>query len=457
MLTKIELENFKCFKERIAFPLGKLNLLTGINGRGKSTLLQSLLLMRQSIEHNDSASQIVLNGSCVNLGQFTDIKNSSVSRNESIKFKYFYEDEHFLMPNQEFIIKLHGYAEYDFKENFEDDMVAQISNITFYDKNIINQNNVLSKYEFEGVYKKNEDSNILNIDRFDFIEVKQGSFVDKSGKQYEQKGSCRLQNLLPFYGQGYDINTPKKYKLTLDIFSLHKSLHFYKIHYISAGRLGAEEYYFKSTLNKFPNVGAKGEFTANLLDKKKDYLINEKLSLGEDANTLYTQTQEWLNLIFDGAKLEIPNSNSNILEILINTSNSKERYKLSNVGFGYYCVLPIIVSALIAQPGEILIVENPEAHLHPKAQSKLAQFLAKVSSCGVQVFIESHSDHILNALRIAILDEIITPEELSILYFQQNPEQSVVRIPVQPDGGIEEWPEGFFDQMDKDFSRLFGI
>ena len=83
--------------------------------------------------------------------------------------------------------------------------------------------------------------------------------------------------------------------------------------------------------------------------------------------------------------------------------------------------------------------------------------MAKVSSCGVQVFIESHSDHILNALRIAILDDIINHEDLSVLYFQQNPEQPVVQIPVQPNGGIEEWPEGFFDQMDKDFARLFGM
>jgi predicted ATPase len=127
------------------------------------------------------------------------------------------------------------------------------------------------------------------------------------------------------------------------------------------------------------------------------------------------------------------------------------------VGFGYSYILPIVVSGLIAKEGEILIVENPEAHLHPKAQSRLAKFLAKVSSCGVQVFIESHSDHILNALRIAVLDDIITHEDLSILYFQQNPEQPVVQIPVQPNGGIEEWPEGFFDQMDKDFARLFGM
>ena len=66
-------------------------------------------------------------------------------------------------------------------------------------------------------------------------------------------------------------------------------------------------------------------------------------------------------------------------------------------------------------------------------------------------------EDILNALRIAVLDDIITHEDLSILYFQQNPEQPVVQIPVQPNGGIEEWPEGFFDQMDKDFARLFGM
>ena len=304
MLTKIELENFKCFKERTSFPLGKLNLLTGVNGRGKSTLLQSLLLMRQSIEHNDTTCDIILNGNCINLGKFTDIQNSSISRNESIKFRYFYKDEHFIDPNQELFFKVNGYAEYELKENLEDDMVAQISNITFYDKNIVNLNKGLSDYEFKGIYQKIEDSNIFNIDRYDFTEVEQGSSIDKSGTQNEFRSSCRLQNLLPFYNESHDnINNPNKskHKLSLSVFSLHKSLYFSKIHYISAGRLGAEEYYFKSTLSKFPNVGAKGEYTANLLYKKKDYLVNEKLCLGEDAQTLYTQTQDCLNLILVGA------------------------------------------------------------------------------------------------------------------------------------------------------------
>ena len=119
--------------------------------------------------------------------------------------------------------------------------------------------------------------------------------------------------------------------------------------------------------------------------------------------------------------------------------------------------MPIIVSGLIAKNNQILIVENPEAHLHPKAQSRLIKFLAKVSKTGVQVLIESHSDHILNALRIAVLDKIVTSEQANILYFPQKIGQPIVQIVIQPDGKIEEWPEGFFDQMDIDFNRLFGI
>lgn len=91
MITEIKLTNFKCFKKETLFPLSKINLLTGINGRGKSTLLQSLLLMRQTIEHNPNSNQIIFNGNCVRLGAYEDVKNSESSRNENIimSFKIF--------------------------------------------------------------------------------------------------------------------------------------------------------------------------------------------------------------------------------------------------------------------------------------------------------------------------------------------------------------------------------
>lgn len=148
----------------------------------------------------------------------------------------------------------------------------------------------------------------------------------------------------------------------------------------------------------------------------------------------------------------------NVLELFFNSNLSKDRFKPANSGFGFSYILPIVVSGLIAKQGEILIIENPEAHLHPKAQSRLAKFLARVSSCGVQIFIESHSDHILNGLRVAVLDEIITADDLNILYLQSGHQQpEVIKILVRSDGGIEEWPLGFFDQMDEDFERLFGM
>ncbi|MBD2774812.1 DUF3696 domain-containing protein [Iningainema tapete] len=429
MLKQINLKNFKCFKEEVEFPLNKLNLLTGINGRGKSTLLQSLLLMRQSIEHNEMISQIILNSSCVKLGNFSDVRNSNISREESIVIKYYYDENFGEGKDTE------GFIEYFLTENISDDMIAEISSIR-----------VCNELNFENEYFK--------VDRF-YEKTSFGSSLEV----YEYKNDNDKSKLL-YYSDIFKLIPKDSIRVGSESIHLNEisaSLSFSHIHYISADRMGPQEFYFKSTLTNFPNVGARGEFTVNLLYKKADDLVNEKLCIGENAKILSTQTEEWLNEIFDGAKVEIPKSRSNILEPLFNTSASKDRYKPANVGFGYHCILPIVVSGLIAKEGEILIVENPEAHLHPRAQSRLARFLAKVSSCGVQVFIETHSDHILNALRIAVLDKIITNEELSILYFQQNPEQPVVQIPVQPDGGIEEWSEGFFDQMDKDFARLFGL
>jgi len=464
MLSQIELENFKCFKERTAFPLGQLTLLTGINGCGKSTLLQSLLLMRQSIDHNENTTEILLNGSCVSLNSFNDVRNINNSRNENINFKYYFDKSFFprtyagVIKNSDYdkFVNLQGNIEYCLNGNLDDDMVFQIGKIIFIGKMQLDREhknideslyyNVHTIYEsrYNNVFKK-------NIFDFDI-----STWDDKNTEEKSLGISMIIDKLIPF--SDFELwNSWNENKGVPSNNLLYDCLNFSHIHYISADRLGPQEFYLKSTINKFPNVGTKGEFTVNLLYKKRDDLVNEKLCLGEDAKTLATQTEEWLNEIFNGAKVEVPSSQSNILELLFNTSTSKDRFRPANVGFGYSYILPIVVSGLIAKEGEILIVENPEAHLHPKAQSRLAKFLAKVSSCGVQVFIESHSDHILNALRIAILDDIITHEDLSILYFQQNPEQPVVQISVQPNGGIEEWPEGFFDQMDKDFERLFGM
>jgi len=404
MLTQIKLTHFKCFGTETTCPLNQFNLLTGINGQGKSTLLHCLLLMHQSIEHNERTKEIILNGNWIKLGHFNDIRNCSISRDEDIIFEYTFN---FKEPLN---------LKYYLTENDEDDMVADIRKIV--------------------VDHQNEDAILLR--------------VNDSKTPFN-----RLIGLIPTEKVPPERLCPEEIIWNPNLAGPELPTPFNKIHYIGADHIGPQDFYLKSSLT---HIDSRGELTLNILDKKRNELVYSQLCLGEDAQTLLTQTEAWLNAIFDGAKVDIPHSKTSVLELFFNSSLSKERFKPANSGFGFSYILPIVVAGLIAQQGEILIIENPEAHLHPKAQSRLAKFLARVSRCGVQIFLETHSDHILNALRIAVVDELIAADDLNILYFQSGHNQpEIITIPVQPDGSIEEWPEGFFDQMDKDFERLFGM
>ncbi len=442
MITQIEIENFKCFKNRVSFPLGKLTLLTGINGRGKSTLLQSLLLMRQSIEHDENTDKNLLNGSYVNLNSFDDVRNKDILRDKAVIFKYNYN--HYKSVD---IGK--GYFEYNFIENLDDEMTLYIPQLTLYSEAKLRFDNTVFNTLFgdEIVFKHNNQEYFLYQESYELT-----IFTDLSNL-VPNKFNFTFMELLP---NSFNLKFTEKLLEPLDS-PFESALNFNFIHYVSADRIGPKEFYLKSTLDKFPNVGVRGEFTANLLYKKQGDLVDDRLCLGEDSKTLITQTEAWLSKIFGGAKLEIPSSKSSVLELLFNASASKDRFKPANVGFGFHSVLPIIVSGLIAKEGEILIVENPEIHLHPRAQSELTKFLAKVSSCGVQVLVESHSDHILNGLQVAVVDKIIGENEISVLYFQSDNQEPVVQIPIQKDARIEFWPEGFFDQSNKDLEQIFGM
>jgi predicted ATPase len=444
MITQIEIENFKCFKNRVSFPLGKLTLLTGVNGRGKSTLLQSLLLMRQSIEHNSTTTQVLFNGNCVNLNSFDDIRNRNTLQSEAVIFKYHYD--FFGDP-----LKSNGYIEFSLSRTLEDDMIAQVSQITLFSKSELADKVDISIGSIFSIPDINKTL-FHNIERIYYPVHESDEWF--TYKNSEEKILTKLINLSPsnfnyvYAETGGVVPYDSPFK---------EALNFYHIHYVSADRIGPQDVYFKETLGKFPNVGSKGELTVNLLYKKQGDLVDDRLCLDEDAKTLITQTGAWLSKIFGGAKLDIPSSQSRTLELLFNTSASRDRFTPANVGFGFHSILPIIVSGLIAKEGEILIVENPEIHLHPRAQSELTKFLAKVSSCGVQVLVESHSDHILNGLQVAVVDKIIGENEISVLYFQSDNQEPVVQIPIQKDGRIEFWPEGFFDQSNKDLEKVYGM
>jgi predicted ATPase len=421
MISQIGLTNFKCFKGEHNFPLSRFNLLTGINGRGKSTFLQSLLLMKQTTDYDRGSHYIILNGSCINLGNFEDIKNSFASNDDEIKFI-------FKIIDNPFIDEIH----YTFGQDNDDESIAIVNEFS-------------QRSYIDGSYETKVLKHYENFDYYYYLKLGDEILPENEGEYaFENASEFYFENLIPTDNKDIDD----------DIFRC--------IQFISADRIGPKNYYEIQNIRKdFSWVGAKGENTASVLLKKSENEVDDTLYLGEDTNTLLQQTEEWLNFIFDGAKINI-NTEGGVVLISYNTKQGRERYKPSNVGFGYSYILPTVVAGLIAQSGEILIIENPEAHLHPRAQHKLTQFLAKVAATGVQIFVESHSEHILNALRICTIEQegqekILNNTDLSILYFQDNLTTPFIHIPIDEKGGIDEWPEGFFDQTDKDFKILFGF
>jgi len=116
---------------------------------------------------------------------------------------------------------------------------------------------------------------------------------------------------------------------------------------------------------------------------------------------------------------------------------------------------------LLARHGQLLIIGSPEAHLHPMGQSKMGGFLAKIAAAGVQVFIETHSDHVLNGIRIAVRNKVIEPKNVAVHFFNNAVDIAVdsarvVSMEVDPQGNLTEWPEGFCDQTEKDLADLAG-
>jgi predicted ATPase len=132
-----------------------------------------------------------------------------------------------------------------------------------------------------------------------------------------------------------------------------------------------------------------------------------------------------------------------------------EWVRATNMGFGVSYALPIVLAGLTAMPGGLVIVENPEAHLHPAGQSRIGTFLAWLASKGVQVIVETHSDHVLNGMRRAIGEfEMLAAESAIVHFFEANAALNAQELRFTPMGGISHWPNGFFDQYQIDVAAL---
>lgn len=324
----------------------------------------------------------------------------------------------------------------------------------------------------------------LNIQKHEYekTEEKGLTFIELNGKYCLNLGNCEhvishssnnsiveleFSDMTSSFEVKYDASGDSLYLRPFVVSNRKRPLILFQheFHYLNAERLGPrikqEIRYFD-----FPNTGFQGEYVAQLLGDT-DFSYSFKV---EDLRRhpkvlsprLEQQVNAWLNELMPGVSVSSKYDRSTMSAQITmdNFFSSGGTVLPPNIGFGISYVLPIIVTGLIAQKGSMIIVENPEAHLHPSAQSKIGRFLSMVAESGVSVIVETHSDHVLNGIQIACAKCEIKPSSVSVNYFthNENSDQPILEtISVNEKGELSYWPRGFFDQTQIDFAELFRL
>lgn len=333
--------------------------------------------------------------------------------------------------------------------------------------NTVSLNGNLTKIGYhKDVYNHDaqDDSILIKIET---TEYGRGSWGIKNSKQRDRLKS----NTLVFQGSDLAWKEAKQLKI----------LSSYRFQYLQAERYGPRDNFPLSQNVYHENwLGPKGEFTLEVLHRihtsKRINLSEAPLEFTsgifaqllldlppdprkhENANNhdVFENIKCWMGEISPGfamfpEKNEVANVATGTMEM-----NGSKPTKTINVGFGLSYCLSIVTALLLTRKGGLVIIENPEAHLHPRGQSYLGRLIGLTAIAGVQVIVETHSDHLLNGIRVvARLNEDYKDGTFKVIYVSKGEEQSELEeLPIGSKGELPNWPQGFFDQQALDIKTI---
>lgn len=494
MLKSIGLENYKCFKKETNIDIAPLTILCGINSSGKSSILKSLLMLKQSYENTLSFNELTFNGKYVDNGCFKDvvymnngnffkISNSfEITRPPRKKDKGISESDATTFNELLKIFKI-----FEQKTKSRIDLIkitisidvrglADTDSVATMLKNTIEEyliNIELFKTQKDNLSKINENDITISLKK---VHEANGSFfgriydVDIHNIPYDaNEGTFLFENIIPScscYFEG--VKLVKLYKKNPNIDNISMilpnlyaifriiSYQYKNIKHISPLRnMPNRRYIFEENVN-FTGIG--GEHTAQAL-----YYYNKKLIMftvppendilmpnNRKLDTLMTATKEWANYFGIGEVNIEPFQE--MLKLNISHDN------IVDVGFGISQGLPVIISGLLLNKHETLLLEQPEIHLHPNMQMKMADFLISQAYNKKNIICETHSDHILNRIiRRVMEDKTGKLQQLVKIYFVQgkNIDNPIYKdISIHPVDGLINAPEEFFTQFGSETIRI---
>lgn len=448
MFSKFYIDNFRVFNNAV-FDLSRINILIGENSSGKSSFLKLLLALKQTLQA-PNISNLILNGELVDLGNYKEaISSHDNSKNLSFGFSfnkqlllnyfcYYFDvddkDSKGLIKKYKKVFDSDTFIKFELKQDLE-------SHLNIY-TGIVNENlgNLTIAIEgFNPTEDMNTGENLCNI-RYEKNGVETPYIFNCL--RYEKKGFLSIV-------ESTDLQREiKRLKLDDEIFTDLAILLFnqniinlqlqYNTNYLNPLDTKPERLYF--------NRDAQTSYKKSNLDKFVNLIMNERIAsdyLLEFSNILrdYGIVDD---LLFTKAK-ELP-----VTEVRVRINDIISNIK--DVGYGVSLQIPILFESFLNEKdnGCVMLIEQPEVHLHPKLQARFIDVLLGMGNNN-QYIIETHSEHLIRMLQVLVKNKKITPEEVNIYYFsKENNNFRISSHKILENGFLDKkFPEGFFDNSYK--------
>ena len=405
MFTQLRLKNFKAWKETGELPLKPVTMLLGTNSSGKSSLIQSLLLLKQTVQSPDRSIHLNLGGDEVNdlfnFGDFDNVLSQASEGERQFVLDFAFHSEGHARING-------GSFHCAYGQNSAGGVVIQDWQLA------------TPEYRFRSVRRGKGAYSLF---------VNDESLPRAKGKYLAAERSIALsaEGLAGLGAEG---------DLLQDL-SLAARRELENIVYLGPLRRKPERDYVWNK-SKPGEVGIDGH-------RAIDVLLASSLMKGEDQSRIINGVSQWLVRMKVADRLEVKQlGRSTRYEMVVHRDGVEAN--LRDVGIGISQVLPVLTVAYFAPAGSTVLLEEPEIHLHPLAQSVLAELFVEVSrKRKLQFIVETHSEHLFRRMQTLIAGQTITPDHSAMYFVEREHKAARLRtLEIDEFGRVRNWPEGFF-------------
>ena len=473
MLNRIRVKNFKSFKN-LDYSCAELNLLVGVNGAGKSSFVQHLLFLK-AISGRGLNNAIIRAKEIGFVGNFADLKYCYAKDSEDVEVGVDFSARQVLREGDDGRRSLSLHFLRKKKETVElvlrpcNGNSIRVMHPLLRDKILnspeyIDLVNFYNKYGGIDTVEKRFTEYMLGVGSEDAVSV--------SDEMHRKRNAFNV--LLKKVEEEIKVDLADKPALLEEIWNNTKMVYAFRIKPGEVHDSTDADEYDSSQFDPEGNDAV--EFLYKFGHKYKlrhNNPMRHRSSETKGESFLIDEVNAWLGEISPGARIDVESvsvgdAEKYVESVSFGDGGLRRTFKPQNVGFGISYILPVLVTLLTTQPEDVVIIENPEAHLHPRGQSEMGRLIAYAAARGVQLFVETHSDHVINGVRVAIKEGVIKPDDAKVAFFERSkhliPSEdgkgsvevytSERDILIDKNGALSEYPTDFLDEWNNQLMEL---